>query len=295
MSYEMGYLDQDRSDDRMFLLVAVGLHVGLLIWNPTIFKSVWRAVNGAGDGISVVFDPPGIFPGLPARTLPAPLPRAFPRTPSAVMIPSVPKMSSPHIHSLHMSIPIPLTAPLGEEVRVMQAAPTIALPNASGENILVPVKPTLIEGKTRIQIANGITSNAPIGLRDVGSGHGGFPGAMPVIEEPDVQTSRPSDPAHANGPVEGPLANRVILRRIIPEYPTWAEEQGIVGSVRLYITVTKDGMVRSTIRITKTSGSAELDRLAVDALKQWRFSPIPSTEESSEWGIVTFFFSLARG
>ena len=41
----------------------------------------------------------------------------------------------------------------------------------------------------------------------------------------------------------------------------WAEEQGIMGSVRLYFTVDAAGNVRSNIRVTKTTGYPALDQL----------------------------------
>jgi len=93
--------------------------------------------------------------------------------------------------------------------------------------------------------------------------------------------------------IAGPLGNRTILRKVIPQYPAWAEEQGIIGSVRIWFTVTSDGEVRSNMRVTKTTGYPDLDKLALDALKQWHFASFNSSDESSQWGIITFTFSLS--
>ncbi len=93
--------------------------------------------------------------------------------------------------------------------------------------------------------------------------------------------------------IAGPLGNRTILHKVIPQYPAWAEEQGIIGSVRIWFTVTSDGQVRSNMRVTKTTGYPELDKLALDALKQWRFASFNSNDEASQWGIITFTFSLS--
>jgi len=94
--------------------------------------------------------------------------------------------------------------------------------------------------------------------------------------------------------IVGRLANRTILKKIIPQYPSWAEEQGIIGTLRLYFTVTPEGAVRSNIKVTKTTGNPQLDQIGVDALKQWLFAPQPPTsEEDVQWGIITFTFSLA--
>ena len=93
---------------------------------------------------------------------------------------------------------------------------------------------------------------------------------------------------------EGGLVGQKPLHRTRPQYPAWAEEQGIIGSVRLYFTVTPEGQVRANIRVTKTTGHPQLDQLGIDALKQWQFAPVPSSDEGKgEWGIITFNFSLA--
>jgi TonB family protein len=92
--------------------------------------------------------------------------------------------------------------------------------------------------------------------------------------------------------IAGPLNNRPIVRKVVPQYPSWAEEQGIIGSVRLYFTVTPEGQVRPNITVTKTTGYPRLDQLSIDALRQWQFSPLDTSEEG-QWGIITFNFSLS--
>ena len=93
--------------------------------------------------------------------------------------------------------------------------------------------------------------------------------------------------------IAGPLNNRPILHKVIPQYPAWAEEQGIIGSVRIWFTVTSDGSVRANMRVTKTTGYPDLDKLALDALKQWTFAVSNTGEDTSQWGIITFTFSLS--
>jgi protein TonB len=89
------------------------------------------------------------------------------------------------------------------------------------------------------------------------------------------------------------LTNRPISFKVIPEYPAWAEEQGIMGSVRLYFTVDADGNVRTNIRVTKTTGYPALDQLGIDALKKWKFVPLSGGGDEGQWGIITFNFSLS--
>lgn len=131
--------------------------------------------------------------------------------------------------------------------------------------------------------------------RSVGSGVEGIPSAAAEL---DAQIGAGAG-AGKRGlkksfEIAGPLNNRTIAHKVIPQYPAWAEEQGIIGSVRLYFTVTPEGTVRTNIRVTKTTGYPQLDQLGIDALKQWRFAALGTADEGrGEWGIITFNFSLS--
>lgn len=133
----------------------------------------------------------------------------------------------------------------------------------------------------------------------VGSGLGG--GGLPTAaRELDSQISQAGSSGQVAKKVNkgfeiaGPLTNRAINKKVIPQYPAWAEEQGLIGSVRLYFTVTPDGKVRPNITVTKTTGYPQLDQLGIDALKEWQFAPLSAADEGrGEWGIITFNFSLS--
>ncbi|MFA5976096.1 MAG: energy transducer TonB [Elusimicrobiota bacterium] len=134
----------------------------------------------------------------------------------------------------------------------------------------------------------------------LGSGSGlggGIPSAAAQLEqelEASNASGKSSKRAGGSGPeIVGPLKNRPVVKKVIPQYPAWAEEQGIIGSVRLYFTVTADGVVRTNMRITKTTGYPQLDELAIEALKQWRFAPIGGVGDEGQWGIITFNFALS--
>ncbi len=94
--------------------------------------------------------------------------------------------------------------------------------------------------------------------------------------------------------IGGPVGDRRISRRRLPEYPAWAEEKGISAMVKVYFTVRPDGSIRTNLRILTSSGYAELDDAAKDALLQWRFSPTSGdSSEAAAWGVITFRFTLA--
>ena len=128
-------------------------------------------------------------------------------------------------------------------------------------------------------------------------GIGGIPSAAAELDKQLAATtaaasSRGQQPKKSFE-IAGPLNNRPITSKVIPQYPAWAEEQGIIGSVRIWFTVNADGSVRTNMRVTKTTGYPDLDKLALEALKQWKFAAFDSTDESSQWGIITFTFSLS--
>jgi len=85
--------------------------------------------------------------------------------------------------------------------------------------------------------------------------------------------------------IKGPLGGREILRGVVPEYPAWAQEQGIMGKVQVKCWVLPGGEV-SEVEISLTSGWSKLDECASQALMKWRFERIE--EEERQWGIVTF-------
>jgi TonB family protein len=62
-----------------------------------------------------------------------------------------------------------------------------------------------------------------------------------------------------------------LLREVKPDYTEDARRQGIEGDVVLEIVVRSDGSV-GDVRMVKGLG-AGLDRRAIDAVRQWRFSP----------------------
>lgn len=91
--------------------------------------------------------------------------------------------------------------------------------------------------------------------------------------------------------IEGPLASRPVASAIVPEFPAWARQQGMLeASVAIRFWVSPDGSVLPNMSVEQTSGYGRLDRLAMDSLKQWKFAPIAAQER--QWGVITFRFVL---
>ena len=88
----------------------------------------------------------------------------------------------------------------------------------------------------------------------------------------------------------GPLKDRAILKKYLPRYPRWAEEQGLEANVTLHFFVMPGGSVKGNLYVEQSSGYAEMDRLAMKALQAFQFAPIASGEEQE--GVIIFYFRL---
>ncbi len=122
--------------------------------------------------------------------------------------------------------------------------------------------------------------------------------------KPSTEVSLPegygNDPGRVGVPwgkagVTGPLAQRAVRRQILPDYPAWAREKGIVARVEVGIRVTPEGQVRDEVAILKKSGFKELDELVVEAVKKWEFEPLPPVaKQEDQYGVVPIRFALTK-
>nr|BCX01342.1 MAG: hypothetical protein KatS3mg041_1388 [Bacteroidota bacterium] len=84
---------------------------------------------------------------------------------------------------------------------------------------------------------------------------------------------------------EGNLT-RSILRQRLPAYPIQIEAE-----IRIRFTVDPQGRVISMIPLQK--GPPELERAAMEALREWRFNPLPPhVPQLPQTGVITFRFRL---
>lgn len=96
--------------------------------------------------------------------------------------------------------------------------------------------------------------------------------------------------------IVGPLSRRKVLRKVIPSYPEWAEKEGIEAGTSVHFVVLSNGKVKDNIYVVKTSGYPVLDKLVMEALKQWQFASLEGDiYGKEEWGVLTFYFSLEGG
>ncbi|MBI6546044.1 MAG: energy transducer TonB [Cyanobacteria bacterium NC_groundwater_1444_Ag_S-0.65um_54_12] len=79
----------------------------------------------------------------------------------------------------------------------------------------------------------------------------------------------------ANGRgLTGNLAGRKVLHIEKPVYPPGAEARQVEGMVYARLRVAPGGQVIA-VDITRSTGDLELDQVAQEAFRRWRFSPLP--------------------
>lgn len=91
--------------------------------------------------------------------------------------------------------------------------------------------------------------------------------------------------------ISGPLKDRDLVQWVLPDYPDWAQERGITGTLRMKIWVTPAGLVKSFMEPQQLSADPRLDEKAVQALQQWKFAQ-KANSFGDQWGVITFRFSL---
>jgi len=112
----------------------------------------------------------------------------------------------------------------------------------------------------------------------VGVGPGAVRAEVPAAPA-DPATRAPSATAAEKQPSEKPDefvvvdAMPKVLVKVEPKYPEAARKRGEQGTVHVRVRVGKDGSV-SDVKVPEGKGATpDLDRAAVEALRQWKFQP----------------------
>ncbi len=93
--------------------------------------------------------------------------------------------------------------------------------------------------------------------------------------------------------ISGEVKTREILHKENPVVPRWLEEKGVEAEVVIAFVVNPDGEVGDRLYVEKTSGYAELDKLAVDALKKYVFAPLPlNVKQAEQKGSIVIRFTF---
>ena len=87
--------------------------------------------------------------------------------------------------------------------------------------------------------------------------------------------------------LEGSISERGIIHKIIPEYPAGLQKE---ARIRLRFYVLPNGRVGQIIPLTKAD--ARLESVSIEALRGWRFAPVPGKATDVQEGIITFIYKL---
>ncbi|MBU8920529.1 MAG: energy transducer TonB [Bacteroidales bacterium] len=103
------------------------------------------------------------------------------------------------------------------------------------------------------------------------------------------------DAGSAGLSLSGPVSDRALIERVLPEYPEWAKNDGIEVTVQLHFMVLPDGRVKESILVERTSGFKDFDLNAVGAVMDWRFEPLSGGQVNEQWGRIIFNYRLNGG
>jgi len=100
-----------------------------------------------------------------------------------------------------------------------------------------------------------------------GGGPGGMPGGMPhgTGMNPNIVRA-PVGPKR----ITSSMAVGLLIRKVIPEYPSIGRAIRLEGTVVLQATISKSGTIEN---LHVVSGPAMLQQAALDAVKQWQYKP----------------------
>lgn len=139
-----------------------------------------------------------------------------------------------------------------------------------------PVGEELDEG-----VPGGVEGGVPGGV--IGGVVGGLPEAPPPPPPPPVSRG----PVRIGGQIQAPT----LVHRIEPYYPPVAVDAHLQGIVILEAIVDRDGTV-AEVKVLRSAG-ALLDREALLAVKQWRYSPLVLNGQRERFVLtVTLSFSI---
>ena len=177
--------------------------------------------------------------------------------------------------------PVQAPAPVPTQA-VVTASPSVAPIQAPSE--IKPEPPRVAELTEIVGVPGGGEGGVLGGV--VGGVTGGVTGGL----LPPLPPAPPAlGPVRIGGQVKAPA----LLHRVEPVYPDIAVLAKVTGVVILEATVGTDGAVKS-VRVLQMS-RGPLDRAAVDAVKQWQYSPLVLNGIPTSFVLtVTLNFALSR-
>ncbi|MGZ5094085.1 MAG: TonB family protein [Burkholderiales bacterium] len=114
--------------------------------------------------------------------------------------------------------------------------------------------------------------------------------AAPAVERKPAAAPAAPAPRESIATIP-PNFNAAYLRNEV-RYPLIARRNGVEGTVRLKVLVTREGRA-AHVQLEQSSGSAALDSAALEAVRNWQFAPARRGQDAVEsWVLVPVVFKL---
>jgi protein TonB len=197
----------------------------------------------------------------------------------------------PKVQTMAVIVAMPVTPPPPPPPpRPASAAPQPPRPQESTNPDAAPIDaPAAITPESGLSASTGSAFGVEGGVEGgieggvAGGIVGGLPSAPPPLPPPP-----PQKPIRIGGQVTAPA----LVFRVEPKYPDFAAQAQIEGLVILEATVDVDGRVEA---VTVLRSHGLLDQAAIDAVKQWRYSPLVLNGKPFPFILtVTVRFSVQR-
>jgi TonB family protein len=295
---------------RKLVVVSIAIHALLLAWLLAVQKIVPEEIGITEiTWLEPVVEAPPELPAILARS--EPMPRRV-------------RADMPSVHEdrefFKRENAFTLTSPQPQEEEAVQdklsdrlallqdrraekpdkIAPLTA-PNPVGRNALASAQPRVSRDRAPVELNRRANPNAkPIELKRAPTNvqQSSMLATVPVPKaEAEPAPARPEETNRqrelAGALLTGPVADRPLVSYRKPTYPEWAKEEAVEGSVTIYFVVLADGRVKENVMIQKTSGFADFDDNAIQALLTWRFEPLGGGATGEQWGTITFHYRLS--
>lgn len=192
---------------------------------------------------------------------------------------ALPSLTELHSAATSPGIPVPVRAPKFSLVRSAPSAEEQLSANVVPVDELPPADFGPDIDRRDFQSPESIVKQVKAERRQA---LGGGPGQAPGLRR-DVS-------------IQGEVKNREILHRETVPIPRWLEEKGIEAEVLVRFVVNPDGEVGNSLFVERTSGYAELDKIALETVKKFIFAPLPLTGKQVEQsGILRIRFTIQKG
>jgi TonB family protein len=117
---------------------------------------------------------------------------------------------------------------------------------------------------------------------------------LPTLEPPARRQSAPTRSAtvtvpspHPASPIKGPASERQVIFQPTPPNVTVESE----SEIELRFWILPNGAVGRVVPVKKSE--PRLEALAINYLRQWRFTPLPSDAlQDEQWGVIPFRFRI---